>query len=189
MVNDEGFNFLLVGAGISYSDLPDDIAANQYRNSSYFKRLQAAGSWFYPGTLLKDKTKMFIKRSQCDVGVFINRKFTRVANVLIVINGSDDLFLFHYAAELLKTTHASGRILNRMLRTEVGYQEVVDRLFDYVQTHEGVEQLPESDFSLTTFDDFNFMLISYEAWNEASESYKEILQQMPSTLIIHKYQA
>ena len=57
IVNNEGFDFLLVGAGISLSNTPDDIAANRYRTSFYnrfLKRFKAPESWFYPGSLLKD---------------------------------------------------------------------------------------------------------------------------------------
>ncbi len=188
MVNDEGFNFLLVGAGISYSDLPEDIEANQYRNSNYLKHLKNAGAWFYPGSLLKDKTKTFINRSLCDVGVFINRKFTRVSNLLIVISGTEDLFLLDYALSLINTTHASARILNRMIRTTPGYQQEVERLQLFADKHVDIDMLPESDFSMDIFQGYNFMLISYTTWNDISESYKEALQTMPSTLIIHKYQ-
>ena len=35
IVNNEGFDFLLVGSGISMSDSPDDIAATRYRTSFY----------------------------------------------------------------------------------------------------------------------------------------------------------
>jgi hypothetical protein len=32
--------------------------------------------------------------------------------------------------------------------------------------------------------DYNFMLISYDVWNDVSENRKEALQSMPSTLIL-----
>ena len=54
IVNNEGYDFLLVGSGISMSNTPDDIAASHYRASfynRYFKRFKAPESWFYPGAL------------------------------------------------------------------------------------------------------------------------------------------
>ena len=192
MVNNEHFNFLLVGAGISYSNLPEDMVVNQYRNSfynKYFRKLNAPESWFYPGTLLKDKTKYFIKRSQCDVGVFINRNFTRISSALIVISSSQDLYLLRYADTLLKTTQASAGILNRMIRTAPDYQSSTNLLLAYAETHENTEVLPDPDLMPGIFDEYNFMLISYATWNEISEPYKEVLQQMPSTLIIHQHDA
>lgn len=60
IVNNEGFDFLLVGAGISLSNTPDDIAANRYRTSFYnrfLKRFKAPESWFYPGSLLKTRMR------------------------------------------------------------------------------------------------------------------------------------
>ena len=109
IVNNEGFDFLLVGSGISMSDSPDDIAATRYRTSFYnrfFKRFKAPESWFYPGALLKDKTKMFIARSNCDVGVFINRNFVKASNTLVVISSEEDLFLLDYTC-LLYTSDAA----------------------------------------------------------------------------------
>ena len=78
------------------SNTPDDIAASHYRASfynRYFKRFKAPESWFYPGALLKDKTKMFIEQSNCPVGVFVNRNFVKASNVIVVIDSEEDLFL------------------------------------------------------------------------------------------------
>ena len=115
IVNNEGFDFLLVGAGISLSNTPDDIAANRYRTSFYnrfLKRFKAPESWFYPGSLLKDKTKLFIEQTQCPVGVFVNRNFVKATNAIVIINSADDLFLIDYAKTLLRTTCGKATLLN-----------------------------------------------------------------------------
>lgn len=159
IVNNEGYDFLLVGSGISMSNTPDDIAASRFRRSfynRYFKRFKAPESWFYPGELLKDKTKMFIEQSNCPVGVFVNRNFVKASNVIVIIGKEEDLFLLNYAHTLLKSTHGSLTP------------------FD----------LRENHLTPQTFTGFNFMLISYTTWNEISQYRKEALQKMPSTLII-----
>lgn len=189
IVNNEGFDFLLVGSGISMSDLPDDIAATRYRTSfynRYFKRFKAPESWFYPGALLKDKTKTFIARSNCDVGVFINRNFVKASSVLIIIHSADDLFLLDYAATLLKATHGSTGIVNTADTASEGYDRVVQAIDSFKASTLHTNLLPDKDLTPHLFSSFNFMLISYDNWNEVSERCKEALQKMPSTLILNK---
>lgn len=189
IVNNEGFDFLLVGSGISMSDLPDDIAATRYRTSfynRYFKRFKAPESWFYPGALLKDKTKTFIARSNCDVGVFINRNFVKASSVLIIIHSAEDLFILDYAATLLKTTHGSTGIVNTADTASEGYGRVVQAIDSFKTSTLHTSLLPDKDLTPHLFSSFNFMLISYDNWNEVSERCKEALQKMPSTLILNK---
>lgn len=159
IANREGYDFLLVGSGISLSDLPADVEANRYL--CYFSKrilgiFRSPGELFYPGELLKDKTKTFIEQSNCPVGVFVNRKFVRATNTLIVEGEEKDSFLQQYADNLRRTTNTECTTLK-------------------------LSEIPLSECRLS---DYNFMLISYPTWNKISESEKEALQQMPSTLIL-----
>ena len=191
IVNNEGFDFLLVGSGISMSDSPDDIEATRYRTSfynRYFKRFKAPESWFYPGALLKDKTKMFIARSNCDVGVFINRNFVKASNALVIISSEEDLFLLDYTRTLLKTTHGSVGIVNKASTTTPGYDKIIEAIEEFTATVPQANLLPDKDLTPGLFNGYNFMLISYNTWNDVSEHRKEALQKMPSTLILNKNQ-
>jgi len=188
IVNNEGYDFLLVGAGITWSDLPDDIAANQYRAAGqgrYFKRFKAE-SWFFPGALLKDKTKMFIEQACCPVGVFVNRSFVKATKVIIIIDAVADLYLLDYAQTLLKSTYGTAAVVNRSSRTAPG-RDIIDRtLQECAEFKRPITLLPDTDISEELFLNYNFMLISYETWNNVSEYRKEELQTMPSTLILSK---
>lgn len=189
IVNNEGFDFLLVGAGIAMSNQSDDIAADKIFQSFYnriFKRFKAPQSWFYPSTLLKDKTKMFIEGSHCDVGVFVNRGFVRASNIILVINSLEDLFLLDYVSTLLQTTHGAVAILNRVTPDAPEYNVVAGKIIEYTQKVRLSDILPEKELVRGIFHGYNFMLISYPTWNIVSECCKEALQQMPSTLIINK---
>ena len=189
IVNNEGYDFLLVGSGISMSNTPDDIAASHYRASfynRYFKRFKAPESWFYPGALLKDKTKMFIARSNCDVGVFINRNFVKATNTLVVISSEEDLFLLDYTRTLLKATHGSVGIVAKMSTTTPGHDQILKELWDFVSSIPQTQLLPDKDLTPGLFNSYNFMLIGYNTWNDVSEHRKEALQKMPSTLILNK---
>ena len=160
IANGEAFDFLLVGAGISMSNSPMDVAANKYRNemflSRFFKRFVQAESWFYPGDLLKDKTKLFIEHSLCPVGVFVNRSFSKATNILLCKHTEDDEFLIPYAETLVRTTKGSFKVVESEAVTAEKLQK------------------------------YNFMLISYDTWNILSDTHKEALQKMPSTLILSK---
>lgn len=189
IANKEGYDFLLVGAGISLSDLPNDIAANQYRTSFYDKFLRhfkAPESWFYPGELLKDKTKMFIEQSLCPVGVFVNRKFVKASNTLIVIHFVEDLFLLNYADHLKQTTGSDLTILNLMLNEAKDIDLVTQRLFEYTELQHKAIVYNGNKLTQSVLSAYNFMLISYNTWNLLSEVSNEELQKMPSTLILSK---
>ena len=189
IANKEGYDFLLVGAGISLSDLPNDIAANQYRTSFYDKFLRhfkAPESWFYPGELLKDKTKMFIEQSLCPVGVFVNRKFVKASNTLIVIHFAEDLFLLNYADHLKQTTGSDLTILNLMSNGAKDIDLVTQRLFEYTELQHKAIVYNGNKLTQSVLSAYNFMLISYNTWNLLSEVSNEELQKMPSTLILSK---
>ena len=189
IANKEGYDFLLVGAGISLSDLPNDIAANQYRTSFYDKFLRhfkAPESWFYPGELLKDKTKMFIEQSLCPVGVFVNRKFVKASNTLIVIHFAEDLFLLNYADHLKQTTGSDLIILNLMSNEAKDIDLVTQRLFEYTELQHKAIVYNGNKLTQSVLSAYNFMLISYNTCNLLSEVSNEELQKMPSTLILSK---
>jgi Kef-type K+ transport system membrane component KefB len=185
IVNEEAFDFLLVGAGISWSNLPNDIAANQYRDavrSRYFK----PEKWFLPAELLKDKTRMFIEQANCPVGVFVNRDFVKANKIILIIDSENDLFLLSYAQTLLKTTRGFVSILNRTSGDASDKLQVHSRTKQFLETLQTGEVLSEKDITPELLRRYNFMLISYATWNDVSENRKEALQKMPSSLIINK---
>lgn len=169
-VNHEGFDFLLVGAGVS---LP---------GKSFLRK-----GFFYPGSLIKDKTRFFIENSNCSVGVFVNRNFSRIAKTLVFIDKPEDAFLLRYARRLLRN---NGEVTIRIMD--------VHKLAESNDTiREGIAALKE-DFpiavkvsknrhvSSTYVSSFSFLLISYSAWNHYSTSQEHALENIPSTLIINK---
>ncbi|MDH6343970.1 Kef-type K+ transport system membrane component KefB [Parabacteroides sp. PFB2-12] len=187
IVNQEGYDFLLVGAGITWSDLPDDIAATEYREKQgrYLRRLKAE-SWFFPGALLKDKTKYFIEGAYCPVGVFVNRNFVKATEVIVIIDRLEDLFLFDYALTLLKSTHGQAVVLDRTTAATPGRELIDQKIQSFVSEKNNTKLLSEKDITEDLLDNYNFMLVSYETWNLISENRKEALQTMPSTLILNQ---
>ncbi|MDR2389072.1 MAG: cation:proton antiporter [Tannerellaceae bacterium] len=187
IVNEEKFDFLLVGAGISLSDRPRDVAANRFRTffyNRYLRIFKAPESWFYPGSLLKDKTKVFIENASCAVGIFVNRNFLKATGVILILTSEEDLFLLSYARTLLKSTQGSLAVATVHTAWEsASLREALERFT--ADVGESV-LLPDRELRPEVFAGYNFMLISYRAWNEVSEHSKEALQRMPSTLILNK---
>ncbi|MDH6358571.1 cation:proton antiporter [Parabacteroides sp. PF5-9] len=189
IVNEEGFDFLLVGAGISHSNLPGDVAATKYHKSlynKYLKKFKAPESLFYPGDLLKDKTKMFIEQTNVPVGVFINRDFVKANSILIIIDSEEDLYLFHYAQTLLRSTQGLAAVLNLTNHTTPGRSVVEEKSQDFITRVRNTAILREKELTAEIFNGYNFMLIGYHTWNRISENHQEALQNMPSTLILSK---
>jgi hypothetical protein len=183
--NEGGYDFLLVGAGITWSNLPNDIAANQYWDFKKNRYLKLE-SWFLPNELLKDKTKMFIEQTNCPVGVFINRDFERADNVLLILDSEQDLYLLQYAINLQKTTNSSIAILDRTKPEDSGYENIKKQLALFFESVPTVSILSEKSITASLLHRYDFMLISYLTWNYVSENDKEALQLMPSTLIVSR---
>lgn len=186
IANKEQFDFLLVGAGISMSNIPEDIEANQFKYFFYnrfLKLVKAPESWT-PGALLRDKTKFFIEQTQCSIGVFVNRDFTKATNVIVVINKQADLFLLDYIPALLKNATRSVVFLVQTNNMHADYKQIMITLHEFIAHTSQASILSERDLTPSLFHGYSLMLISYDTWNEVSVTRKEALHRMPSTLII-----
>jgi hypothetical protein len=193
IVNKEGFDFLLVGAGISLSNLPADVAVNRFRTFFYNKYLRffkTPESWFYPGALLKDKTKVFIENTACPVGVFVNRNFVKATNCILIVASAADLFLLDYARMLLKSTQGNLTLVDITGGDTPGSDDTPESgdVRTALSRFEPAGQATVLRRSLAPelFGGYNFMLISYHTWNDISEHHKKALQRMPSTLILNR---
>jgi Kef-type K+ transport system membrane component KefB len=185
ITNEGNYDFLLVGAGITWSNLPNDIAANQYRDSMKSRHFMPE-TWFFPSELLQDKTKLFIEQANCSVGVFVNRDFVKADKIILVLDTAADLFLLPYAQTLLKSTAGSVAILDRLEPTTPNKAIIKQKIKHFLAAVKSAGILSEKDITAGLLNRYNFMLISYSTWNEVSEHYREALQLMPSTLIISK---
>jgi len=188
-VNQENFDFLLVGAGISMSTLPQDIEASKHNENyykKYFSKLGAPQSWFYPGDLLTDKTHQFIEQTQSTVGIFVNRDFEKATDVIVVLKHIKDVFLFKYAANLIAFNQANiyvSELGDAIAKNKLSERNVREFLNTYPQT----VFIRSANLPVDLLSKQNLMLISYDAWEDISDHEKEALQYMPSTLIIRNH--
>jgi hypothetical protein len=189
--NQNFFDFLLVGAGISLSGIHffnDNVRySNNKLINKFLKSVRRSQTIFYPGGLIKDKTKYFIENSKCSVGVFVNRGFTSITTTVVLLNSPEDIFLLRYARRLMRNNiEASVFVieLNKITQANAEVQQYINELKSAFPVR--FKQLKSSKNNAALISKFSFMLISYTTWNLLSESGKGELTQIPSTLIINK---
>jgi hypothetical protein len=186
IVNDEKFDFLLVGAGISMSTLETDVQAvhTWKKLESFFFGKVKPPAIFSPSALLRDKTKEFIENSQCSVGVFVNRQFIRANHILAVFNAENDLHLLHYVKWLQRTTHGFVQLMDRVSPTSDDSRIVSNTLLDYRQKASETAIPFEKDLTADLIRNTDLMLVTYQTWQIISKECDDLLKDMPSTLII-----
>ncbi|MDR3252350.1 MAG: cation:proton antiporter, partial [Tannerella sp.] len=135
IVNSEGYNFLLVGSGVAMSDIATDVnAMNTWQKIVHALSGKNTQKFiFYPGALLKDKTKEFISRSACSTGVFVNRGFIRAEKILVVFNSASDLVLLSYVANMQRVTHSFVQLLDRVSPTADDSETVAATIASYIK--------------------------------------------------------
>ena len=141
----------------------------------------------YYGSLIKDKTRYFIENSNCSVGVFVNRGFTKITSTIVLLQLESDVFLLRYARRLLKNNpEVIINILdtNKLLSSSETMKHALDELRN--QYPDAVRLIKQTKISSGFLAKYSFMLISYQTWEILSTSDKKELENIPSTLIINK---
>ena len=182
---------MLVGAGVSLSETPF------FKESSLFGRIKWLNNainkiakkqvYFYPGSLIKDKTRYFIENSNCSVGIFVNRDFTEITTTVVLLQLETDVFLLRYARRLLKNNaDVTISILDVNRLTE--NNESIRNTFQDLKTSypNAVKLIKQTRINSSILTKYSFMLISYQTWEMLSVSDKNELENIPSTLIINK---
>jgi len=190
-VNQNNFDFLLVGAGVSLSGIPFFKESKLFGNIKWLNRfinkVSQKQAFFYPGTLIKDKTRYFIENSNCSVGVFVNRGFTSITSTLVLLQSETDDFLLRYSRRLLRNN--SEVIITILDSTKlISSNPVIRKAFDDLkeQFPNSVRLIRPSKITPGLFSKYSFLLISYQTWNALSQSGNGELNNIPSTMIINK---
>ena len=190
-VNTENYDFLLVGAGVSLSGI-SFVKTHAYWEkfnllNQLVSRVNRSRDIFYPGSLIKDKTKYFVEHSKCSVGIFINRNFNGIKDVVVLIQHETDDFLVRYAHRLLKNDGSIQLIIideqKLLLSTEAfraSYNELNKQYPNSIKLQRGNRN------SYSYFGKYSLMLVSYSVWNQLTYTNSSKLENIPSTLIINK---
>lgn len=189
--NDEQYDFLLIGAGqglIKTTFIDEAHFLNKIKwLNNLIDKFPINRTMFYPGTVIKDKTKHFIEQTNCSVGVFVNRNFTKISSILIILSENTDIFLLRYAKRMLRN--------NSNITIQV---QELNNLFNFApeifQLYQGLEMEFKTRISLNKISKLqasimkksSLLMISYQSWEELLKNENRILQEIPSTLIINK---
>lgn len=184
MANYYHFDFLLVGANISVTDKDRRyfVAKIPWLNRLIYRFRRRA--LFYPGGLIKDKTRYFIENSRCSVGVFVNRNFRNITDTVIYLRDENDVFLLRYARYLLK--NSSEVNITVMDTNKVLSDKALSKTYDELKKKYSSRITKQSRFSQGALLKYSFMIMGYRTWDTLSETGDEILTEIPSTLIINK---
>ena len=190
-VNSENFDFLLVGGGQATTHKAILKESSRFERfpilNKVLNKLTKDNTLFYPGTLIKDKTRYFIENSNCSVGVFVNRDFKSISNTLILIEEEADDFLLRYARRMMR--------INPEVKIEVIDLEMLYNKSEQIKA--GIDKLAEefgTQFKLSQshhcsksyLEKFDFMMVSYQSWDFLVSQEISTLKHIPSTLIINK---
>ena len=184
-------DFLLVGAGVSLSGIPFFKESSMFTRIKWlnklFNRVLKKQAIFYPGTLIKDKTRYFIEQSHCSVGVFVNRGFTKITTSLLIIHSEADAFLIRYARRIIRNNNEISVFvmdMNNVMQKNEAIKKAYDDLKSaYPNT---LKMIKSSKNNASIISKFSFLMISYPTWNLLSDGDYKDLSNIPSTLIINK---
>lgn len=190
-VNNEKYDFLLVGAGLSLSGIPFFKPTSRFSKVKWLNdivnRVSKTREIFYPGSLLKDKTRYFIENSNCSVGIFVNRGYKDISTTLVLLYDETDDFLLRYARRLLRNKPSVSIFVVDMNRVLSNNEKIRQQLDDLTADYPvSVKVLKSSKNNASLISKFSFLLISYQTWNVLSDSDNRELSGIPSTLIINK---
>lgn len=190
-VNHNNYDFLLVGAGLSLSGIPFFKESSLFRNVKWLNQIVNSISkqqmFFYPGTLIKDKTRYFIENSNCSVGVFVNRGFTSITSTVVLLQSESDEFLLRYARRLIRNNSEVIITILDINKLAANSEVIRQGIHDLRQQYPNEVKVNKATrLSSAVFSKQSFMLISCPTWNLLSVSDKNGLKNMPSTLIINK---
>jgi len=189
--NYNNFDFLLVGAGLSLSGIPFFKESSVFQNVKWLNeivnKISKQQTFFYPGTLIKDKTRYFIENSNCSVGVFVNRSFAGITSTLVLLHEESDEFLLRYARRLIRNnSEVSINIIdtNKLASTSEVIRNGIHELRQQFPNEVKVNKATRISSGILSKN--SFMLVSYQTWNLFTTSHKKEFESIPSTLIINK---
>lgn len=189
--NTNNYDFLLVGAGVTLSGIPffkerKIFTKNTWLNKA-LNRINKTQAIFYPGSLIKDKTRYFIENSRCSVGIFINRGYTKITTTMVLLHNENDGFLIRYARRLMRNNADVSIFVMDVNNVLIKNDSVRLALNDLQKSFiNRVKVIKSSKNNASIISRFSFMLISYQAWNALLDSDNKELSAIPSTLIINK---
>ncbi len=173
--------FLLVGAGLSLSGEENDRNVVSYRLhlQKRWRRFSITSPevLLNARTLFNDKMTRFAEETNCALGVFVDRHFGSPKKILAICRNSYDAeHLIPYALRLAHAHNTPIALMPLALGDNAPAQPL--------------GTIPEEILPLTPGDGvgvlrgYDFLFITYDTWSLLTEVRPEVLQELPSTLIL-----
>jgi Kef-type K+ transport system membrane component KefB len=137
--------------------------------------------------VLGGKLKKIIDGAFCDVAVLSDKNFSRLQNLLIIIDPMTEKFLLDYGTLLAKNSKATVTIINSNLKNQQNnyFEHAVDTLQSFHNIQ--ITMLENRKLNEEFLEPFDLILVSEDFWNATCENLKPEVKNNFSYLIIHKH--
>lgn len=185
-VDDEKIKFLFIGAGLQFLQANATTAQNEFfPKINSFYRLLKQKTYQLPGNLMKDKIEPIFNHINCSVGIFVNRGFSRLENIFVILNGENDTFLLHYIESIMKNTRKKIYIS--------WFEQIADKkILRYPVLQGLIKRYPERIFeakpveeNIQMYEKESLTIIGYETCLKASEQ-SSYFSRLSSLLVIRE---
>lgn len=185
LADDEQIKLLLVGAGPAFIkenfNAPILDTAPRPVLRKLFNEIQDR-TLHLPGNLLKEKLKAILNNVSCPVGIFVNREFTEIERLFLLISEDEDVSLLTCTAQLFEHSDITVRVCL--------YKDASPSLSDAVAAI--LSQHPQR-FVMDTVAEENraigesagVVIINYDTCTEHYRKHTQ-LAELPSLLVIRK---
>ncbi len=175
-----GYDMLMVGGGINLSAQQKDRAASKYRRSLE-RRLgklpvMTGETLLAMRNILRDKMDFFVRNATCSVGIFVDRDYKHPTNVLMLTDSTSDKKLLPYARTFAQNAGAALSILP----SNAGAEIPVDMLRSD-ETQLNYNPIPDA----SVLQSYDFMIVSYDHWKRLMSDTTDLLNIIPSTVILN----
>ena len=190
-VKENNIDFLLIGSSTMAQKEEEPAIKNPLLRkipllSVFVKGLKKPEVLFFPDQMLqKDRTKFLIQETSCQMGIFINRNFSEITNVVIPLLSKDDVFMIDYADKMLRSGISDITVIDKIGLFDLPEYEKSYRMMRHNYGRHFLV-LSGKSFTQEMIKNHSFMLVSLDSWNIAAEQHKEILAGMPSALILRE---
>lgn len=180
--NREGNQFLLVGAGLELSGSDEDrkIIKQHKQLERKWKRFSISHptSILRAGELFNDKTRRFFREADCNVGVFVNRDFTKPGKILVGVGEEETFSLLPFAQRMAEANGGSVTLFRFSALSDSEHEPLPTV---YAESKEqGIPVEIGDEFP----DKSDFLFISYATWQRLTSECPLLLEHLPSTLIM-----
>ncbi|HET9054914.1 MAG TPA: hypothetical protein VFM90_12105, partial [Cyclobacteriaceae bacterium] len=163
-------------------DITKEVS-RETKKGKYDLLLVGSSRTVFSDDVVGGKVKTFLEETKGHAGVLVDKDFEIADRILVLLNGTEDLFLLSFAERFILNNNARVTLADpkQLVKKEARFTEIVGRLnaeTQMVQVYEG-ESLPADSIAAS-----NLVIVSYHAWQDSAGNSAQLLTQSPSLLIL-----